>query len=64
MPPKKRSHEHLKSAAISNAGGGLVTKSCLSLVTAWTVATRLLHPWDSPGKNTGVHCHFHLHSSI
>ena len=20
--------------------------------------TRLLHPWDSPGKNTGVGCHF------
>ena len=23
-------------------------------------ATRLLHPWDSPGKNTGVGCHFLL----
>ena len=23
-------------------------------------ATRLLHPWDSPGKNTGVGCHFPL----
>ena len=23
--------------------------------------TRLLHPWDSPGKNTGVGCHFLLH---
>ena len=21
---------------------------------------RLLHPWDSPGKNTGVDCHFLL----
>ena len=21
-------------------------------------ATRLSHPWDSPGKNTGVGCHF------
>ena len=21
--------------------------------------TRLPHPWDSPGKNTGVGCHFH-----
>ena len=20
--------------------------------------SRLLHPWDSPGKNTGVGCHF------
>ena len=22
--------------------------------------TRLPHPWDSPGKNTGVGCHFFL----
>ena len=22
--------------------------------------TRLPHPWDSPGKNTGVGCHFLL----
>ena len=22
--------------------------------------TRLPHPWDSPGKNTGVRCHFFL----
>ena len=28
--------------------------------TPWTVATRLLCPWDSPGKNTRVGCHFLL----
>ena len=27
------------------------------LATPWTVPTRLLHPWDSPGKSTGVGCH-------
>ena len=27
-------------------------------VTPWT--TRLLHPWDFPGKRTGVGCHFLL----
>ena len=26
-------------------------------MTLWTVAARLLCPWDSPGKNTGVSCH-------
>ena len=35
--------------------------SCFShvwlIVTPWTVAHRLLHPWDSPGKNIGVGCH-------
>ena len=25
-----------------------------------TLAARLLCPWDSPGKNTGVGCHFLL----
>ena len=35
--------------------------SCVQLfVTPWTVATRLLCPWDFPGKNTGVGCHFLL----
>ena len=24
--------------------------------TPWAVPARLLHPWDSPGKNTGVGC--------
>ena len=28
--------------------------------TLWIVASRLLGPWDSPDKNTGVHCHFLL----
>ena len=31
--------------------------------TLWTVATRLLCPWDSPGKDTGVGCHFLLQGS-
>ena len=34
--------------------------NCFSLVqllaTPW--AARLLYPWDFPGKNTGVGCHF------
>ena len=32
------------------------SRVCL-LVTPWTVAARLLCPWDSPGSNTGVGCH-------
>ena len=28
--------------------------------TPWTVPNRLLHPRDSPGKSTGVGCHFLL----
>ena len=30
------------------------------LVTLWTVAHRLLSPWDFPSKNTGVGCHLLL----
>ena len=26
--------------------------------STWTVAARLLCPWDSPGNNTGVDCQF------
>ena len=29
-----------------------------SFVTLWTVTPQLLCPWDSPGKDTGVGCHF------
>ena len=29
-------------------------------VTLWTVDRQAPHPWDSPGKNTGVGCHFLL----
>ena len=35
----------------------LVTQSCSTLFDPWTIATRLLCPWNSPGKNTGVGCH-------
>ena len=29
-----------------------------------SVPTRLLHPWDFPGKSTGVGCHFLLRRDI
>ena len=29
-----------------------------TLATLWTVARRLLCPWNSPGKDPGVGCHF------
>ena len=30
--------------------------------TAWAVARQILCPWNSPGKNTVVGCHFLLQS--
>ena len=38
----------------------VVSKSCLTLATPQTVATRLLCPWYFPSKNTEVDCHFLL----
>ena len=35
-------------------------KSLQSCPTLYDQPTRLPHPWDSPGKNTGVGCHFLL----
>ena len=35
----------------------LVAQSCRLFITPWTVPTRLLCPWDFPGKNTGVDSH-------
>ena len=35
-----------------------VVSDSLGLRGLW--ASRLLHPWDFPGKNTGVGCHFLL----
>ena len=29
-------------------------------VISWTEATKLLCPWNFPGKNSGVSCHFIL----
>ena len=33
-----------------------VAKSCMTFLQPWTLACRLLCPWDFPGKNTGVGC--------
>ena len=35
------------------SGGGLVTKSCLTLANPWTVAYQVPLSRDSPGKHTG-----------
>ena len=35
----------------------LITQSCPTLLTPWTVVHQLLCLWTSPGKNTGVGCH-------
>ena len=41
------------------AAAAKLLQSCLTLVRPHRQQpTRLLCPWDSPGRNTGVGCHF------
>ena len=58
----------LEWVAISFSNAWKVKMKSLShvrlLATPWTVATRLLHPWDFPGKSTGVGCHCLLRSIL
>ena len=42
------------------AAAAKLLQSCLTLQPHRRQPTRLSHPWDSPGKNTGVGCHFLL----
>ena len=46
--------------AIPDGSSSVAWRACSVIscsATLWTVATRLLCPWDSPGKNTGEGCH-------
>ena len=49
------------AVSFSNAGKWKVKVKSLScvrlLATPWTAAYQALHPWDFPGKSTGVGCH-------
>ena len=42
------------------AAAAKLLQSCPTLRPHRRQPTRLPHPWDSPGKNTGVGCHFLL----
>ena len=42
----------------------LVARLCLTLQPLGLLPARLLCPWDFPGKNTGVGCHFLLQGIV
>ena len=44
----------------SNAAAAKSRQSCLTLCNPIDGSPPGSHPWDSPGKNTGVGCHFLL----
>ena len=45
---------------VAAAAAAKSLQSCLTLRPHRQQPTRLPRPWDSPGKNTGVGCHFLL----
>ena len=54
---------HIWAPILDNAAAAAAAKSLQSCPTLWPhrrEPTRLPRPWDSPGKNTGVGCHFLL----
>ena len=55
-----RTHDAVKTPRAATKTQGLVAQSCHSLRPRGLQPTRLLCPWDSPGRNTGVGCHFLL----
>ena len=53
-------HLHDWTTSLRVAAGAKSLQSCLTLQPHRRQPTRLPRPWDSPGKNTGVGCHFLL----
>ena len=47
-------HWAIREPLINNCQVASVVSDCATL---WTIAARLLCPWDSPDENTGVCCH-------
>ena len=53
-------HEVIKSWTWLAAAAAKSLQSCPTLCDPRRQPTRFPRPWDSPGKNTGVGCHFLL----
>ena len=51
---------NLENSAVAAAAAAKSLQSCPTVQPRRPQPTRLRHPWDSPGKNTGVGCHFLL----
>jgi len=60
------SHSHLNNVIVVFVPAGSVAQLCPTLFNPldYQESARLLCPWDSPGKNTGVGCHALLHGII
>ena len=52
--------KHVMGGCAAAAAAAKSLQSCPTLRPQRWQPTRLPHPWDSPGNNTGVGCHFLL----
>ena len=57
---KKKAQGDTSRAAAAPAAAAKSLQSCPTLRPHRRQPTRFRRPWDSPGKNTGVGCHFLL----
>ena len=54
----RQKHAHVFLIVPETAAAAKLLQSCLTLSNPMELQpTRLLHPWDFPGKSTGVGCH-------
>ena len=58
--PQQGSHHHKKPTQQGRVASAAAATAAKSLQSHRRQSTRLPCPWDSPGKNTGVGCHFLL----
>ena len=62
-PPGSSVHGNFQARVLewgAIATAAKLLQSCLTVLPHRLQPTRFLCPWDSPGKNTGVGCHFLL----
>ena len=57
---KSHTEEMMTNSWLAAAAAAKSLQSCPTVRPHRQQPTRLPHPWDSPGKNTGVGCHFLL----
>ena len=63
-PTLTSTHNYWKNYSCDSLSLSLVPQSCPILWPHGLQPARLLCPWDSPGKNTGVGCHFILQGTF
>ena len=60
FPDLSQNDSHTDNYVNKHAAAAKLLQSCPTLRPHRRQPTRLPRPWDSPGKNTGVGCHFLL----